>query len=201
LLFIGIAACHALYFDCVYNRDGPYKSVGITYICDAQVLDTNVTDTVRAVGKNHASGYSNTHVKGLRIIDANLPIFPKEIEKFFPNLQIISIFRSNLANISASDLKPFVNLMYLFLDDNKLQALDGNLFENTPHLKKISFDNNNLVFVGGNILNPLRSLTNAFFFGNRCVSRYVFSASDLPLLKRDFETKCWDKTQIKKVMH
>lgn len=55
---------------------------------------------------------------------------PNGIESFFKNLKGLNWHNSNLTTISASDLKPFPQLL-LIAAGTKLVSLDGDLFQHT----------------------------------------------------------------------
>jgi hypothetical protein len=69
---------------------------------------------------------------------------------------------SNLAQVTANDLKAFTYLKVLVISHCELEELPGDLFKFTPDLEQLNFNNNKIKYIGEGILKPLRSFS---FFG------------------------------------
>jgi Leucine-rich repeat (LRR) protein len=186
----------ALFFDCTYSTTS-YSYAGSVYECDAKVLVFNSADTVERVTQHHASGKSNDDVTSLLMDTRNLPKFPKNIEKFFPNLKVFEIFKSGLTKISSDDLMQFPNLVVLRLSYNKLTTLDGDLFINNPKLQLIYLSYNKITSIGPNILAPLKDLKEAWFSFNTCIDKNAATLSDLQLLITELKAKCSSANDIR----
>lgn len=115
---------------------------------------------------------------------------PKEIEKFFPDLEAIKIIMSNLKSIKKADLKPFSKLKELCLGKNDLETLDSDLFEFNRELRFVSFYQNKLKFIGEDILKPLKKLEDARFMYNCCISQEALKSSDIPELVDSLTKQC-----------
>lgn len=182
----------AIILDCSY-RIQSLNFVDSAYICDARVLIFSSNESViYAVTQNHLYNRTNDNVNGLLITNQRLASVPKQVVKFYQNIQALYLRNTSLTQISSADLQPFPLLVHLTLWDNDLQVLDGDLFKFTPNIRYIDFDNNKLIHIGLNILNSLRNLTYALFNNNTCISTSVNSAAspDIASLKLELSTKC-----------
>lgn len=194
-LFLVIAAINfsdAIILDCTY-RVGSFAYVDNAYVCDARVLIFSSNDSVIfAVTQNHLYNRTNDNVNALQITNQRLVSVPKQITKFYQNVQALYLRNNSLTHISSAELQPFPFLTHLTLWDNKLQVLDGDLFKFTPNIQLIDFDNNQLIHIGLDILNPLWNLKTARFSGNKCINISLVSASpsDIASFKLELSTKC-----------
>lgn len=178
--------------DCNYGEKN-YDVVGAVYACDARITKTGSSDDVVAtVMGNHQSGQSSDDVKGLQISSQRLENFPKQIERFFANLRVITFAKTEIFKISSDDLQPFPLLVNLIMSGNQLITLDGNLFEHTPNLQRIDFDDNKILHVGVGILNALNSLQTVWFDRNVCISQHAInmSGSERESFKLALATHC-----------
>lgn len=114
---------------------------------------------------------------------------PEQLESFFPYLEGIRVAHSGLKSIDKSNIQVWTNLKHLYLNDNELESLDGDLFESNSELKVIDFTNNKLKTVGKNILRPLVSLEVAHFQNNICIDTVAWS-SKISRLKIELKEKC-----------
>lgn len=168
---------NAILLDCNYGEQN-YDIVGAVYACDARITKSGSSDDVVAtVMGNHQSGHSHIDVKGLQVSGQRLENFPKQIERFFANLRAIYFSKTEIFKISSDDLQPFPLLVNLVMNGNQLVTLDGNLFEHTPNLQRIDFDDNKILHVGVGILNHLNSLQTVWFDRNVCISQHAISMS------------------------
>jgi len=129
-------------------------------------------------------------VEALFFFNQHVPSLPKGIAQILPNLKALTVESSQLNAISKEDLSPFPNLMYLRLNGNQLEALAGDLFVENSNIVYIDFNRNKIETVGTGLLQPLISLTHAFFNDNTCIDSNAGSPSSFEALKQDLETKC-----------
>lgn len=164
--------------DCEYltNNEIQYFTLGPDYQCKATVnfnVDSDKTK-VTNVSQNHLQGKTNNDVTFLGIRRQDLEFFPKDIEKFFPNLKAIDVGFSEIKKITKDDLGKFPNLRYIDFYKNELTELDDDLFDATPNLQLINFGNNKIQKVGQNTFKPLETLQKLFFHsGSSCVREYA----------------------------
>jgi chromosome segregation ATPase len=76
------------------------------------------------------------------------------------------------------------------LNDNQLVSLDSKLFSANRKISLINFSNNQLGFVGKNILTPLVNLDKAYFSSAGCISHEVNYATDIDNLKSLLNQSC-----------
>lgn len=98
---------------------------------------------------------------------------PEDLDKFFPNVEALQIFNSELKILEQKDLKPFDNLKELWVHQNELESLSGDLFKFNTELQLIVLNNNRLRFIGKYILVPLTKLEIANFNSNKCIDKYA----------------------------
>lgn len=126
----------------------------------------------------------------LRILDQPIDFIPERIENFFPNLHGLRVGNSSIRQLSKDDLKPFPELELLSFDKNKLEVLDGDLFDYTPSLKWIYFEDNNIVHIAPDLLASLKNLEFIDISGNICVDEIVQSHESINLLTLQLSVKC-----------
>lgn len=113
--------------------------------------------------------------------------FPKGLHKYFPDLRHFTMDNCALTSISSADLAPWPKLYYFSVARNNIKTLDGDLFQNSPSLTIIKFEDNLIETVGINLLSGLPKLRKANFSRNRCIK---FSAESFGP-KHPKESKSW----------
>lgn len=189
LLWI-IASAAGVVIKCEFKSVG--WTVGPHYSCSQGkiVSAENSTHLTKVLGE-HELERNNTNVRGLEISDDDIFVkMFKGIEKFFPNLVVIFWQNGKIEEISAEDFEPFTNLVQLSFSENNLYSLDGNLFLHTRQLKWISFGHNKLNDVGNKILDGLESLMYANFRDNTCVDFIAQNKSQIEKLSALLRTDC-----------
>jgi hypothetical protein len=115
---------------------------------------------------------------------------PKGLGKFFSQIEMLYIVRTELKEITKEDLVPFPLLKYLWIQINHLESLPSNLLEANPELSHINFNHNRLKIVGENILSPLKNLVYANFRHNTCINMVAEHKSEIPALIPELHNKC-----------
>lgn len=151
-----------------------------------------VNQTITTVNGRTASFYQDLNVKFLLIEAQLVNSMPKGIENFFPKLEELEISNSKLKSIKQEDLKPFKSLKKVFFFTNNLKTLDSDLFQFNLELCVVAFDNNELKFVGKDILKPLTKLMEASFLGsgNSCIHKFAQTQSEISELIAELEKNC-----------
>lgn len=129
-----------------------------------------------------------THVIFYRGI---LPTFPSELSDLFSNLRCVDIFDCGMMEITKADLKNFPNLEKLKLEANQLRFLPGDLFEFNPKVATLSFLDNQIDGIGGQLVDNLPNLIEADFKGNVSINfKYSKELNSIEELKRIIKRDC-----------
>lgn len=176
-------------FQCVFNMT-TIGAIGEVYSCDATWMDQgDQSQNLSNVTGNHMNGMSFIDVRHLNV-ENNPDFIPKGIKLFFPDLQSLRWFRTNLDAISKDDLEPFPKLEVLYFPVNQIYVLGGDLFSVTPNLRWISFVQNQIGQVGRGLLTNLPDLDRAFFNDNPCIDDYALGREAIMKLNDILPTAC-----------
>lgn len=184
-----IGSSHGFNFQCRFSE--ALLSDGYFYSCDATVVNSGSNTTLMDVLGTHVLGFGHGDVTRLAVYHQHiLTSFPKNIEQFFPNLEVIDFWNGTFTTISESDLVPFEDLQVFAVSNQLIESLPGNLFSNNTKLRRINFSVNRLKYVGKNLLDNLPHLVVARFFKNTCVDFNATSSEDIEELKQIFKNDC-----------
>lgn len=140
----------------------------------------------------HFIGKSNEDVKVFNYRNDRLQLqrIPGGLGNIFPNLIALLWLNGGLTTITADDLKPFGDLRMIYLENNKLVSLAGDLFKNTPKLVGVYLQNNLLQHVGYNLLHGLNDLEKADFLSNPCINVIAQTPEAIQELNRHLQIQC-----------
>ncbi|KAG5667197.1 hypothetical protein PVAND_015188 [Polypedilum vanderplanki] len=101
-------------------------------------------ETVQILNFN-VSAYSSFEVLKLE----NFPMFyfPKNFDHFFNKLKTIQIIKTQLKEITKTDLEKFKDLEELTINSNDLTGIETNLLENHLNIKKVDLSYNKIIWV------------------------------------------------------
>lgn len=161
------------------------------YTCRvAGVLNPEVAEVTQILGI-HVLGRSNADVKGFRMLyDETFSALPRNLENFFPNLEALDFNHGGLTSISSDDLAPWPKLSVFIVASNKIETLDGDLFQHSPKLTWISFYNNLIRNVGANLLSNLNELKFISFRNNPCISTGAETPDEIESSKAQLFLQC-----------
>lgn len=141
----------------IANRGG----YGSFYECVTAANNTGNLRIIEEVRGTHLSGKSNADVESFYELGHTLTSFPANLASFFPKLKAIAFAGLN-SKISSSDLKAFPNLIvFEIINANgtiKFPTIDGDLFQYTKKLQRITFAVSGVTSVGTNLLTGLNDL-------------------------------------------
>lgn len=127
-----------------------------TYLCEVTIINVENSTTVTEVSGTHLEGKNNEDVKAFVIRNqTTITKIPEGIEKFFADLELFIWEFGHISTIDSSTFKPFPNLVFIDLGNNRLVTLNSNLFQHTRKLRVISFAGNLLEQVGHDLLTGL----------------------------------------------
>lgn len=189
-----ISQISTITFDCktfgTFSRSDGFSS---TYFCWEPIV-SNINDgqTLTALTEQHHSQTENNKVKGLFIYNVlDLTFFPKGIENFLPNIDLIYIEKTGIQTLTGDEFKPFKNLYWLRFHNNKaLERIPGNLLDSAPLIKVLSFLDNSIKHVDDSLFDGLTQLTTLDFRYNYCVNEYANTSSQISSLIGKVKSNC-----------
>lgn len=165
LLFLPL---NAIVLNCVFADVAVRFTLRNVYSCKAQLIFIGDPRIVTEVIGVHSR--SNEEVQSIEIVRQNVKVFPRNIEKFFTNLEAIYVHYSGLQEILRQDLRPFPKLRQVDLHLNDIKELNENLFEFNPLVEAVSVYSNPIRHVGHNIFDGLKSLHTIHIINAKCIS-------------------------------
>lgn len=147
-----------------WNFEGEIRSK----VEDLLILSPN--QTVTCVEDGSHPEYINSTTEVFLITRQTVLYWPGGIEKTFPCIRTFEISDSGLKSVTKFDLQPHKKMRKLFLHNNDLESLDGDLFDFNPEITYIDFSLNRfLTVVGEKLLVPLKNLKAAHFHKSECI--------------------------------
>ncbi|KAG5667850.1 hypothetical protein PVAND_015819 [Polypedilum vanderplanki] len=155
-------------------------------------IQTEEEAIVTGVHGSHMSGKNNDDVKSFYSYRKIMLFFPKGLENYFKNLEIIGIVNEKLPKIEQNDLKPFYKLRVLYLDGNQIETLEPDLFKYNLNIEAINLSNNKIKYVDVSVFKHLVSLKTLWFENNHCHSGKISdSATDVIKVIDDIRERCF----------
>jgi Leucine-rich repeat (LRR) protein len=168
-----------------------FDNVGSLYTCDGgeieihdeTAFDFNITG-------QHFKRHNNSDVEAVRFGFKEFKKFPKNIYKYFPNLQAIYLNYAEIEELHQSDLQPFPQLKFLDLYSNKIGELEEDLFKFNPELRFIWFSDK-LYKIHPNVFDNLKNLTTLKLDDNLCIDKSTKDdRAETMMLIAELKTKC-----------
>ena len=116
------------------------------YTCYVRSFKKPSTDDVfvRRVTGQHLNGLKNFDIKSFYSSSNFFTSFPKNLDKFFKNLNAIFIQDSSISTLTRNDLQPFGSkLKHFVFIHNPIEVIPADLFEDTKNLEYINLKDNN----------------------------------------------------------
>ena len=191
ILVINVLAVSSIEIECEFLLGSSWDDVVKTpYRC--YVLSVSKADETRI------TGISGTHIDGRSNSDVNVfdwqynPVgyVPSNIDAFFPNIESVLFFKTQLTSISEKDLNQFPNVKSLYMDSNNLSILEDDLFNGTPNLRIVNFGSNPLNNISNKLIHDLDKLERALFLNAGCLSFEAWTPAQLKELRKVIVKKC-----------
>ncbi|CAG9809060.1 unnamed protein product [Chironomus riparius] len=150
----------------------------------------------------HWFGKSFLDVQDVQFSDCTVTKVPQGLTRIFPNLRILCINNSKLKKISKNDLIEYRHFETFFFEQNELEFLPGDLFEDFQNIEWMSFFGNQLEVIEYNILDGLTKLKFVCFTLNqnydKCYSVYPDYDSNASLedVKKDLLDKFFSRHKM-----
>lgn len=127
--------------DCIYytNSWTYLDNIYWCFVTNDFTIKSRDTSMITSVSGTHSTGKDNDDIRGLSIVSKIVNFFPKGIEIFFKNIQILHIYSSNLQEITQSDISVFPKLIFLHLTYNNLKVLEQGLLDFNPKLRLLTW--------------------------------------------------------------
>lgn len=145
----------------------------------------------------HLVPHTNYDVTGVNFMKCRITKIPASLMiKSFPFLQALSLSNCGIKEIKREDFYGLHDLRVLWVDENELEFLPGDLFVDMKKLEFVSFEKNKIRFIDAELLNPLRNLKLVNFFGNVGIDRVYNSIfltqgnASLEEIKQEIAEKC-----------
>ncbi|KAL7012946.1 hypothetical protein ACKWTF_015118 [Chironomus riparius] len=178
IMCVSMALVHpsmSIIIECKYDTWN-YNILGTIYDCSVENYPRIVTHEsaqITRINGEHKSPRSSDDVFGFQAVNKVIRYFPRDLEKFFKNIQAIYIGSSQLEQIHQSDLKPLINLTYFYLWSNNIQVIEDGLFDFNPHLQLIGLDENHIIHIHPNVFDHLHNLRFFWLKNAPCVQQNV----------------------------
>lgn len=184
---------------CIFEDSLLFDDLKAVYTCAVNTLETNeLKRNVSDVTGRHKARRGNRDVVQIQISQHPHPslmeFFPRGFAGFFENIVAFHAGKNKLKYLEKSDLKEFGKLRFLYLYSNQLEVLQSDVFQNNPALEYVSFFNNRLMYIGSNILVPLKRLKIAYFNKNICIDKQATTDQGLSELKLEISHQCSEIT-------
>lgn len=127
------------------------------YTCS--IVSASTTDKFKAIKSikgDHKNGKSNENVEAIIFISTHLECFPRGLNKIFPRLKKLRIYKCGLREICREDLIGLEGLDYFSSHTNPITTIPDDLFTNMTNLQVISFYNNQIEFASSKLFAPFK---------------------------------------------
>lgn len=161
-------------FHCLYRL----QSTHYRCVVDFLLIDTNTNSSDRGfnVTGQHLRNFNSESVQAFSSNNFSFVLFPRNLQKTFPNLTDIEVDRASLWNITKDDLQPYgEKLTFLSLRFNKIKLIHADLFTHNPNLEAIDLFSNQIKVVEVNSFERLQHLKSLDFENNLCHSQEAFN--------------------------
>ena len=190
ILVINVLEVSSIEIVCQFSLNNWDDFVKNPYRCWVRSVSKVNETVITRISGTHIDGRSNSDVNFFECVNIAVGFVPSNIDAFFPNIESIQFYETKLTSISANDLNQFPYLKSLYLGNNKISILEGDLFDGTPNLRLINFVHIPLQNISQNLIDGLDQLERAAFFNAGCLDFRAQTPAELEELRRMFGTNC-----------
>lgn len=147
------------------------------YCESASSIDSQYTFIKKVLHAN-GSEVDTCSIKWLKLTSSGgsvVKYVPAGIKNNFPRLTILKIENSKLMHLEREDMRQFGDdIIEASFHDNKLTALEGNIFEFNRNLKVVSFSKNPLKYINNLLFQSFTQMTDlkwAYFEDTDCLNK------------------------------
>jgi hypothetical protein len=158
-----------------------YQNMNWTYgetVYTCCVLNQSIdSQTTQIFIEDHSDGKSNDDVLAIDFDGCSISKFPRGLTKIFPNLKYLGITSSTLAHISRDCLKEHAKVTHLWLDENQITYLPGDLLVDLKDLEVFVACTSKIELIEPNIFDKAPKLKHVDLEDNICIDT-CFSSFD-----------------------
>lgn len=189
---------HAITLNCRFLEEHYFYGHGRDYACDVESISITSFDdrAISGISGVHKRGKGNDDVKLIAIFEKTLHYFPRDVHKFFKNIEMIAVFHSKLKEIHREDLESFHKLQILWMENGELEALESGIFDGNPDLEFIAISSNKIKHVDSGVFSNLNKLNKLFFEFNSCFSKLAWDREAVLSSINEIESKCKDASTL-----
>lgn len=186
ILALFLSTATSSYINCTYEYFHGYKCK-VTYLH----IDSKDHQFIQYVNGDHLDNKTNADVDGVGFTTFNIDYLPRNLEKIFPNINIITAVWVGLQELTNDDIKPFgEKLKYLWLNGNKIKAIESDTFADNPNLEVIVLQHNEIEKIERGAFDNLTQITALNLEHNKCISQGYFGGGYLSRFTIEAERKC-----------
>jgi hypothetical protein len=141
-----------------------WNNWGERYTCGATLEDVIDSTNVSSVVGDHFLEKSNDDVKAVDFSGQKTYHLVQELLSFFPNMEELYVFRSDLKHLSRSDFGGYTKLITMSLSRNHLSTLPYDTFEDLTNMEYFSLSFNQLTSIPN--LKTMSKLKELYLFEN-----------------------------------
>ncbi|KAL7012802.1 hypothetical protein ACKWTF_015059 [Chironomus riparius] len=134
--------------------------------------------------------FTNDDVLGFYAEDQVLHYFPKNLDKFFKNIELIRIMACGLKEVHQADFKPFRNLTLLQIRDNKIKIIEEGLFEFNQKLEVLVVYESHIIHIDPTVFDNLNNLKTFLFDNVPCINLGVYGLAKVREVIELSKKKC-----------
>jgi hypothetical protein len=170
---------------------------GSFYSCEADNFKTSLSErSLSKIEGTHSEGKRNDEVRRLYMKEQDCVLLPLNLDKYFKNLEILYVKRSNVRYLVDGDLNGLNKLRTFDISYNPIDHLGSNFFKGHESIETISFFECNLKFVDPQALTHLTKLTEAYFDNNLCTNYRCTHESCIKEVKFVVSEQCQSKETV-----
>lgn len=181
---------NALVIDCNHQKNR-WTNLGdidecIVYYLKYQDYDDPITQISIEMSSIDAKDILSFYIRS----SSDLYYIPSGLADHFINLKVLVIAFTGLKTLRQSDFKPLQKLENIYLDNNELESIEGDIFAFNPNIRFINLESNKIKSVANNVFDPLARLQQLNFSRNICYSGKAESQAEVEELKEKIYEKC-----------
>lgn len=173
-----------------YNR--LYNPYGYSCVLSSSANITTLQDVlISSITGNHFNDRTNRDVYVFTAFNQKVFYFPQGLDKFFQNIMTIEIVKCGLKEIHGSDIKVFSNLSRLDLNGNRLEFLEGDLFNFNPQIKSIYLNGNRISQVDPKFFDSFGTRAVILnLLNNECLDVYMMTPAQIQYISKRISKFC-----------